>query len=448
MNIEWKSILLVLGIIFAMLLIIKTIDKKFKLKGELKRKLFHMSMGLTMLILPYIFTSIISVAILAGIALITMYILKHTNLKNSLGKVIYDVERESLGEVFFTISVFAIFYLSKGNKILYSIPILILTFADSTAALIGKSYGKNTVSQYNEDAKSIEGSFMFFMVAFMATLVPLLLYTEVGREETLIISLIVGFNVALIEMISHTGNDNLLIPLTTFAFLSIHIGHDVQMLRTHLVILGTIFLLVTIANRIKALSKLAIVEALVVGYLSAILYGGYALIPPFMLLATVMRFPKETEAEKNNKYDARIIETNIIIPTAICGLVAITGWRKEFFLIYATAYTMHLVVNSFVRFKYYIKMKEIDSLLLAISKGIGFIFIPCMIVQKWIFKEFINYGMLISMIIAVLLSGIMIYLKKKNINEDEISIQNGYKQMKIVLVLTIILVANELIQII
>lgn len=446
MIIEWKSILLVILIIFIMLLIIKLIDKKVKLNGEIKRKMFHTSMGLTMLLLPYIFTSILSVAALGIIALIIMYFLKNTKLKSSLGSVLYDIDRESLGEIFFVISVFLIFYLSKGNKILYSIPILILTLADSTAALIGKNYGKNNLSQLNEDTKSLEGSFMFFMIAFMTTLVPLLLYTEVGREETLIISAIVGFNAALVEMISHSGNDNLLIPLTTFAFISTHIGHNLQMLKMHLIIFCVIFLLVTIANRVKALSKLALVEAIVIGYLTAILYGGYALIPPLFTIMTVMRFPKRRENEKSNLYDARIIETNVIIPIAICGIAAITGWKKELFMIYACTYAMELIVNTFVRFKYYIKLSEIDSILLAICKGVGFIFIPSLIVYKLVFKDTINLIMLITMVIVLFLSAIMIYIKKRNVAEEEISIDNGYMHMKIAFILTILVSGVQILQ--
>ena len=210
MVIEWTSILFVILLLLASLTIIKILENKTNINGEVKRKLFHMSMGLVMLTFPYIFHSVISVGVLGILALIILFALKHTKLKNSLGTILYSINRESLGEMFFVISVFSIFYLSKGDKILYSVPILILTFADSMAALIGKNYGKKNIAELNEDAKSIEGSFIFFMVAFMATLVPLLLFTTVGREETLIISAIVGFNVALIEMVSHTGNDNLL----------------------------------------------------------------------------------------------------------------------------------------------------------------------------------------------------------------------------------------------
>lgn len=438
MTIEWTSILFVVVLLLVALIIIKIIEKKANINGETKRKLFHMTMGLVMLTFPYIFESVISVGILGIIALIVLLMLKHTKLKESLGTILYSVSRESLGEIFFVISVFTIFYLSKGDKILYSIPILILTFADSVAALIGKNYGKKDISEMNEDSKSLEGSFMFFMVAFMATLVPLQLFTTVGREEVLIISTIIGFNIALIEMISHTGNDNLLIPLTTYAFLATHISLPLESLRMNLIILGAIFILVTIANRVKAWSKLALVETLVVGYLTVSLYGVYALIPPAMLLFTCMRFPNKREKEKNNLYDARIIETNIVIGIAICGLVAITGLKSEFFMLYALVYAMHLTVNTFVRFKYFCDFSEKSSLILSFIKGLGFVFLPSLAIQKAVFGILPSGLMFAIMLVTLFLSGIMIMLEKKNVKEEEITIKNGYMHTQIVLILAVI----------
>lgn len=438
MTIEWTSILFVVVLLLVALIIIKIIEKEANINGETKRKLFHMTMGLVMLTFPYIFESVISVGILGIIALIVLLMLKYTKLKESLGTILYSVSRESLGEIFFVISVFTIFYLSKGDKILYSIPILILTFADSVAALIGKNYGKKDISEMNEDSKSLEGSFMFFMVAFMATLVPLQLFTTVGREEVLIISTIIGFNIALIEMISHTGNDNLLIPLTTYAFLATHISLPLESLRMNLIILGVIFILVTIANRVKAWSKLALVETLVVGYLTVSLYGIYALIPPAMLLFTCMRFPNKREKEKNNLYDARIIETNIVIGIAICGLVAITGLKSEFFMLYALVYAMHLTVNTFVRFKYFCDFSEKSSLILSFIKGLGFVFLPSLAIQKAVFGILPSGLMFAIMLVTLFLSGIMIMLEKKNVKEEEITIKNGYMHTQIVLILAVI----------
>lgn len=435
MVIEWTSILFILLLLSVDLIIIKLIEKKTNISGELKRKTFHITMGLSMLTFPYIFSSIYSVAILAFVAIIVLTILKKSKLKNTLGTVIYSVERESWGEIFFVISVFAIFYLSKGDKILYSIPILILTLADSVAALVGKNYGKKDISYMNEDTKSIEGSFMFFMTAFMITLVPLLLYTNVGREETLIISSIIGFNVSLMEMVSHSGNDNLLIPLTSYAFLVTHINLNVESLRLNLVILGAIFLLVTIANRVKTLSKLAIVETLVVGYLTVTLYGIYGIFPPLILFLTCLRFPKLKENEKDNLYDARIIETNVLIGIIIAGIAAVTGWKSEFFMIYSLAYSMHLSINTFVRLKYYFNLKNSESVLVAFLKGFSFIFIPSLVIQSLVLNVKVNMFLVILSSVMLFISCILIMVAKRNVKQEEISIKNGLIHMKIVAVL-------------
>ena len=69
-----------------------------------------------------------------------------------------------------------------------------------------------------------------------------------------------------------------------------------------------------------------------------------------------MRLPKIKENEKDNLYNSRIIEINVVIGTSICGIVAITGMKQELFMIYAVCYAMHFIVNTFVRFKYYVKL--------------------------------------------------------------------------------------------
>lgn len=435
MKINWLSILFVGTVLFLALLVINLIDKNKKMNSELKRKMFHVTMGLTTLLFPYIFDNIISLAILAVIAVLVLFVIKHTNLKKGIGDALYGVKRESLGEVFFCISVFLIFYLSKGDKILYSIPIIILTFADSAAALIGKKYAKESLASVNEDAKSIEGSFTFFIVAFMATLVPLLLFTTVGREETLIISVIIGANVSLVEMISHSGNDNLLIPLTTFAFLSTHINMSIVSLRQNLIILVVIFVLVTIANKIKVWSKLALVETLVIGYLTIILYGVYAVFPPLMLFLTALRFPKIRENEKSNLYDINMIGINAVIGTAICGIVALLDIRSDFFIVYLLAYSLHLAINSFIRFKYYFYMSQSSSLIFAFAKALGFIFLPGLILQKIFLGGVPSISACLVGIALLLLGTLIILIEKMNVEKEEFSVKNGYLQLRIVLLM-------------
>ena len=443
MVIEWVSIALVAFIMMIALGILKIIEKNTNISGEAKRKLFHITMGLVVLTFPYLFKERLSVVIIGIVCILIFIIMKHTGLKKSIGTILYSVDRESLGEIFFAVSVVLIFYWTKGDKILYSIPILLLTFADSTAALIGKNYGKKNLAKFNEDAKSIEGSFMFFMVAFILTLVPLLLFTNVGRAETLIISTIIGFNVALIEMISHTGNDNLLIPLTTYAFLITHINLTANELKYYVIGMGIIFVLVNIANRIKSWSKLALVEAIVVGYLTVALYGIYAVFPPLMLFLTCLRFPKITETEKNNIYDARIIETNIISAITVCAIAKVLNLQEELFMIYCLCYSMHLAINTFIRLKYYIKLSKFDSIFLSFLKGLVFIFIPSLFIGKIVFNNFQNWYLTIFEVFILFMSVVLIYFEKKNIEKEEISLENGYKYMNIVVRLTGVMLLIE-----
>ena len=432
MIIEWQSMLLIAVLVIIDLLVINLICKYKNLKPETKRKAFHMSMGLVMLSFPYIFTSELSVGILGVISIIFFLILRNTKLRNTLGQSLYSVERKSDGELYFVISVFLIFYLSHGNAILYSIPILILTFADSSAALTGKKYGKTKLSEKNEDAKSLEGSFMFFIVAFMLVLVPLLLFTEVGREELLIISSIIGINVAMIEMISHSGNDNILIPITSFAFLSTLINQDVSTLRFNIIIIICIYILVNIANRVKSWSTMALAEIMVTGYLTVILYGLYAILPPLLLFLTVMNFPSKRKNELLNVYNARIIETNVLIGLALCAIAAVTKMKGEIFMLYSMSYAMHLTVNTFVRFKYYLKYSELKSFILAYLKGLFFVLFPSVCMQYIVFKEYPSIGWILVYLVALFGADYLIMLERRHYKKEKISIENGLIHMQIV----------------
>ncbi len=438
MIIEWKSILLIAVLVVIDLLVINYISKRKNLRAEKRRKAFHMSMGVVMLSFPYLFKSVWSVGLLGVISIIFFIVLRRSKLKDTLGQSLYSVKRKSFGEIYFVLSVFFVFYLSKGDPLTYSIPMLILTFADSSAALTGKKYGKTKVNENREDTKSLEGSFMFFIVAFMLVLVPLLLFTEVGREETLLISAIIGFNVAMIEMISHSGNDNILIPITSFAFLTILMQENVVVLRHNIIIIFCIYILVNIVNQVKYVSKMALAEIMVVGYLTILLYGIYAIIPPLMLFLTVMNFPSKRKNEKKNIYDSRIIETNVSIGIAICAFVAITGLREEMFMLYSLTYAMHLTINTFVRFKYYLKLSEKQSLWLAYSKGLIFVIFPSIAMQYIVFKSRPIPPMILILASCLYGSGYLIMLERKNHKKEIISLQNGYTHMEIVAFFTAI----------
>ena len=242
---------------------------------EKSRKLIHVTLGITTLLFPYLFNSFIPVVFLGIIAFLSLFALRKVKtLRKKFGDGLFGVDRESFGEIYFTISIVLIFVLYKVmnlNTVFYLIPISILTFADSTAALIGVKYGTKKISEITEDTKSLEGSFVFFVVAFMCTLIPLQLITNVGRAEVLIISAFVGFMSAMIEMTAHSGNDNITLPFFTFLILQYNFEKNVDELFYVFEIVLFLIIICSIIYKLTKLSKLAIAGSLLYGYLTLIL---------------------------------------------------------------------------------------------------------------------------------------------------------------------------------
>ena len=69
-------------------------------------------------------------------------------------------------------------------------------------------------------------------------------------------------------------------------------------------------------------------------------------------------------------------------------------------------------------------------------KGLIFVFLPSLIIQKKVFGLIHSNAMLNLMVIMIFISGIIIMLKKKNVIKEETSIKNGYMHAKIVFILT------------
>lgn len=214
------GMLLVLGMLGALIGALRFWQLRRAPHPELARKLLHVGMGLVTLTFPLMFRTAWPVIALAALAVAAMLALRHwAPLRARLGGVVHDVDRESRGEIYFPLGVAAVFTLAAGVPILYVVPVMLLTLADATAALVGVRYGTLKVETVDGMVKSVEGSLAFFVVAFLCTHLTLLLTTHVGRVETLLIGLEIGFLVMLVELVAWRGLDNLFIPLFSFALL-------------------------------------------------------------------------------------------------------------------------------------------------------------------------------------------------------------------------------------
>lgn len=260
---------------------------------ELIRKLLHMGMGLVTLSFPWVFDAAWPVVLLAALAAFALLLLRLT----SLGKVLTSVNRMSLGDVYFPIAVAILFvlYRREGHRppdhrlVLYLVPILLLAIADAAAALIGVGYGKH---QYltSDGAKSAEGSVAFYACAFFCAHVPLLLLTNVGRPETLLIAILLAWLATMFEAISWRGLDNLALPLVSYLLLAAFLNMDVYYLSLRVGVTVLLMLFLYLYRARSTLLGSALLGAYLVGYVCWAVGGWRWLLAPAGLFLTYTRF--------------------------------------------------------------------------------------------------------------------------------------------------------------
>jgi dolichol kinase len=177
-------------------------------KPEWTRKLVHLGGGLIGLALPWLIESPLIVFVLTA-SLSTLFVLgERWNFLRSLHKV----ERKTRGSEYYPLAIWLVFVLAADRKWLYLSAVLTLAMADAFAALIGSRYGKHRY-EVEDEFKSVEGSLVFFVIAFAVTSLPMLLMTALPRATCLLSALLVAMLVTIFEAISLRGTDNLFVPI-------------------------------------------------------------------------------------------------------------------------------------------------------------------------------------------------------------------------------------------
>jgi len=199
-------------------------------RPELLRKMLHVGMGIVTLSFPWLFDQAWPILVLCGTSILLLVGLRTVKvLKAGIGQVVNSVARDSFGDIYFPLAVAVLWllYLYTGDgeperRLLgYLIPLLLLTLSDALAALVGVNYGR---LQYTtpDGMKSFEGSLAFFLCSFVCVHVPLLLCSDRGRAETLLIALLLAWLATMFEAIAWGGLDNLILPPVAHLLLVIH----------------------------------------------------------------------------------------------------------------------------------------------------------------------------------------------------------------------------------
>lgn len=268
---EWAAVGAVLAILMTGLPVIRHFATRHGASPEVARKSVHVAMGLACATFPWIFHRPLPVVILAVIATLPLTVIRTLpRLRDGIGSALHGIKRPSYGEVLFAPAVALVFVLAGGDRDLYLIPVLILTLADAAGALVGTRWG---IRRYGsgEGFKTIEGSLIFWLAAFLCGFLPLLQCSRVDPAHALWIGLILGMLAMMAEGISDRGFDNLVIPLGCCLLLERLLPLEIAALAWRFAVLTVLLVVVVTGSRWSTLNGGALLGGVLLGYGCAII---------------------------------------------------------------------------------------------------------------------------------------------------------------------------------
>jgi len=189
------------------------------LTQELRRKALHVSVGLTALAFPALFTETWMIVIALGLILTWMATVRWiAPLKVRFGGVLHDTDRKSHGEMYFALALALLLITSAGEPLHYVIPVLILTLADAAAAIVGQAWPIGRIGGLAAD-KTRSGCAAFFIVAYLTTVTVLSVASPLAPLAAIAVALVVAATTCIAETLSHRGIDNIVVPLVAYSTL-------------------------------------------------------------------------------------------------------------------------------------------------------------------------------------------------------------------------------------
>ncbi len=368
--------LMVLAFPVLLMLGLRLLQRRGKIRPELARKLFHIGGGVLGFSLPILTPDPVVVIVLTALSIGGLYALRRSaRLEEHAGKVLTSVGRASLGDFCFPLSVCILFLAARGSPVLYYVPLLILTFGDAVAALVGVRYG---LKQYaaTDGYKSIEGSAAFFITAFLCVHVWLLLGTNTGRLESLLIAVMLGLLVMMLEAVAWNGLDNLFIPLAAFILLRVYLNLSAEQLIERLVATALLSALVLSIRNRTTLNTSGLLGAIFVGYVFWM--GGDLrwLVMPVLVLVAYRHLSPDSEWDR-----AVVHDIHVVLCVCSSGLAYLffsaTLRGPELLLPAVISYAAHLALIGIVRWQLKTGMEPPPFVTLAsILKASTVLFVP------------------------------------------------------------------------
>jgi phytol kinase len=399
---------------------------------ELLRKVLHVGMGLVAVSFPWLFDASWPVLLLGALSVAGMLAMRMVKVLNeSIGLVVSGVGRVSLGEIYFPLAIAVqwhiyLFTEFEHRTLLYCVPLMLLTVADAAAALVGVNYG-SLLYPTSDGAKSTEGSLAFFLCAFLCVHVPLLLGSNTGRLETLLIALLLALVAMLFEAIAWAGLDNLVLPLVGYLLLRIYLGLSVAELEMRLAVTAGLMAFVVLYRKRTTLLGSALLGACLVGYLSWALGGWRWFAPPLVVFLGYTFLSPRTEANSRRTHNI-----HAVVAVSAASLIWLFAYRLSerpepaFFYLFTLAFAAQLAIIAVARLGYdYPHLPAALLLGVCILQGWALLFVPYLMLE-WSEPQSVTWTL--SALPGVAVAAVGFYLTQPSVRDCPLDLPRWLRQ--------------------
>lgn len=217
-----------LGYFVALVVVLFAARALIGLRGELFRKLFHISVAASVFVLLHAFGAWYVAALVAigfgALVYGVMYLAERfPAILRALEERRPGEIRSSLALMFVTIAVLIALgwgWLGPQSKYMVIVPIMAWGFGDAAAALIGKRWGRRLLhGRWVDNKKTVEGTLAMLAFAATAAFITLLAYTGWPWYVCLLVAALIAPAAAVTELVTRNGMDTVTVPMATFAWL-------------------------------------------------------------------------------------------------------------------------------------------------------------------------------------------------------------------------------------
>lgn len=212
------SDLVSLGIAFAyvvaLISISELLHRGFHLPVDITRKIVHVGVGMTALVVTVIFRDW-TIAIIGPLVFIAINAISY---RKKIFKGVETGEVGQLGTIYFPLAFVLLTPLLWSQPALLAAAFMPMTWGDAAAAILGKRYGSQQFTLFGQTS-SVEGSLAMIVFSLVATVLALVLF---GRPPvpSAAIALVIALIAAATEAASPKGIDNLSVPIVSAAILA------------------------------------------------------------------------------------------------------------------------------------------------------------------------------------------------------------------------------------